>query len=250
MDTDREVVDVIKEGVELYTSDGERVGHIDEIAPDYLVVSETDLGADRVYIPRSEVGRESDGAMYLNVGRDQLESIASTEPLGGGMSSREDVSTGTDYATTTQATSRTDESWVDTDTTDRDSDRIRVHEEELQAQKVAREAGAVEVTKDVVEEERTLDVPVSREEVNVRRVPVTEGTADTGNAFQTDSIRVPIVEEEVQVQKTPRVVEELEISKSRTQDTERVSDTVRKERVNVDEQGNVDLDRDRVGETR
>ena len=154
MDTDREVVDVIKEGVELYTSDGERVGHIDEIAPDYLVVSETDLGADRVYIPRSEVGRESDGAMYLNVGRDQLESIASTEPLGGGMSSREYASTGTDYATTTQGTSRTDESWVDT--TDRDTDRIRVHEEELEAQKVAREAGAVVVTKDVVEEERNL----------------------------------------------------------------------------------------------
>ena len=102
----------------------------------------------------------------------------------------------------------------------------------------------MEVTTDVVEEQRSLDVPVSRDEGHVHRVPTSDSAADPSDAFQSDSVRVPVMEEQVEVTKTPRVVEELEIEKRRTTDTQRVSDTVRREEARVDEQGNVDLDRD------
>jgi uncharacterized protein (TIGR02271 family) len=220
--TDREVVDVIKPGLDLLTRDGDRIGHIDELAPEYLIVSETEYG-ERVYVPRSAVSREADDAMYLDVDRDGFAALASTEPMGAPVGSTRDMAE---------------------TTTGSDRDRIRVHEEELTAQKSARESGAVEITKQVVEEQKTIDVPVTREEVHVRRVPAGETTTtDASDAFQSDSVRVPIMEEQVEVRKQPRVVEELEISKDQVQGTQQVSDTVRREEVNVEERGNVDIDR-------
>ncbi|MDQ3554080.1 MAG: YsnF/AvaK domain-containing protein, partial [Chloroflexota bacterium] len=55
------------------------------------------------------------------------------------------------------------------------------------------------------------------------------------DAFSGESISVPVMEEQVEVRKVPRAVEEVEISKVQTQDTEVVSDTVRKEQVDIDQ---------------
>jgi uncharacterized protein (TIGR02271 family) len=123
-------------------------------------------------------------------------------------------------------------------------ERIPRYEEELQAEKTEREAGAVRIGKDVVEEEQTLDVPVTREEVRVRRRAVDRPAADTSEAFRRDAIEVPVREEDVEVRKEPRVAEELEISKDARQDTERVSGTVRRERVDIQQEGDVDVERD------
>src|SRR6185437_1216057 len=49
---------------------------------------------------------------------------------------------------------------------------VQLREEELQARKTSVETGQVTLGKDVVEEKRTLEVPVTREEVYVERRPV------------------------------------------------------------------------------
>lgn len=243
MDSQREVVDVIKPGLDLYASDGERIGHIDEMAPEYLVVSDTWISGDQVYISRSHVDRQDDDRVYLGVPKDQVEQLASTQPMGAGGQTSGTWDAGRDVST-----GQSDIGWSDRSTTDRDltggTERIPVHEEELTAQKTAREAGAVRVNKDVIEEERSIDVPVTREEVQVNRRAVDRDARVDDNAFSDrDSIRVPVVEEEVQVSKQPRVVEEIEISKQRVQGTERVADTVRREEVNVEQEGNIRPDR-------
>ncbi len=172
------------------------------------------------------------------------------------------VDTGAGYATDTGTAGfsdastgyvqaqRTDTQHLDTSTSsgytdatrsDEDNLRVQVHEEELQAEKVQREAGAVRVSKDVVEEEQTLEVPVTREEVHVQSRVVDRPVTDSTTAFTEDVIEVPVREEDVQVRKEARVAEELEIEKRAVQETERVTDTVRKERVNVEESGDVDV---------
>ena len=55
---------------------------------------------------------------------------------------------------------------------------MALHAEELQAQKTTEEVGSVNLRKDVVEEQKSIDVPVTREEVQVRRTPV-DRPADT-----------------------------------------------------------------------
>ncbi|MBV8265285.1 MAG: DUF2382 domain-containing protein, partial [Planctomycetaceae bacterium] len=49
------------------------------------------------------------------------------------------------------------------------AERIQLHEEELQAHKQPVETGAARVRKEVVTEQRTLEVPVQREEVVIER---------------------------------------------------------------------------------
>ena len=97
------------------------------------------------------------------------------------------------------------------------------------------------IEKDVVTEERTLDVPVTEERVRVeRRVVDRPVSAADADAFEETVIDVPLRSETVDVQKQARVAEEVVVSKEAAQRTERVSDTVRKEEVFVDEDATVD----------
>ncbi len=124
-----------------------------------------------------------------------------------------------------------------------DTERVQRYEEELQAETTQRETGAVRVNKDVVEEQRTLEVPVTREEVHITSHSTGSSDVDTSQAFQGGSIEIPVREEDVEVRKQARVAEELEIEKRAVQDTEQVSDTVRKEVFDVDYEGSVDVNR-------
>jgi len=114
--------------------------------------------------------------------------------------------------------------------------RIPVMEEELTATVRSQEAGAVRVEKDVVTEQRTLNVPVTEEQVRVERRVVDRpvSAADAG-AFEDVVIDVPLRTETVDVQKQARVAEEIVLSKEAVERTEQVTDTVRREEVFVDE---------------
>jgi len=119
---------------------------------------------------------------------------------------------------------------------------IELHEERLQPRKESVEAGQVAVRKDVVTEQKSMDVPVTHEEVYVERHPVTPrpaGAADFGSG--REEVRVPVREEEVHLEKQPVVTEEVTVGKRTVQDTERVSDTVRKEVPRVERTGDVDV---------
>jgi uncharacterized protein (TIGR02271 family) len=127
-------------------------------------------------------------------------------------------------------------------TTTRDTARsVELREEELQARKTPVETGSVQLGKDVVEEERTLDVPVTREEVYVERHPVDRRPADRPiGESETETIGVPVTEERVEVEKQPVVYEEVGVGKRVKQETEQVSDTVRREELRMDNEGEVD----------
>jgi uncharacterized protein (TIGR02271 family) len=121
--------------------------------------------------------------------------------------------------------------------------QVPVREEELVAGTRVEEEGRVRIHKEIVEDQETINVPVRRERVVVERVPasgeVTDGDLDTG-AFKGDDIEIPVMREEVVVGKRVQQVESVRIHKDVINDTEQVSDTVRKERVRVD--GVDDLD--------
>ena len=147
-------------------------------------------------------------------------------------------------STTAQPVASADSTRVQaTSGTDDEALRVRRYEEELRASTVERQAGAVRIEKDVVEEQRTLEVPVSREEVHVRSVTPSTSSVDAADAFQSGVIEVPLTEEEVVARKQVRVAEELEIEKRAVTETERVSDTVRREVVDIEEVGQVEVDR-------
>lgn len=122
------------------------------------------------------------------------------------------------------------------------SERVELREEVLRAKTQPVETGEVRVRKEVVSEERTIDVPVTREEVVIERRPAAGSQPASGDiAAQGEEIRVPIREEEVRVEKTPIVKEEVTVGKRRVEDVERVTDTVRREEARVDTTGEAHL---------
>ena len=119
---------------------------------------------------------------------------------------------------------------------EKDRERIQLREEELRATKEPVKAGDVRVRKDVVTEEKTLEVPVTRAEVVIEREPA-RGRPASGSIKEGEEIRVPLVEEEVRVEKQPVVKEEISVGKRKVQETETVRDTVRREEARIEESG-------------
>jgi uncharacterized protein (TIGR02271 family) len=122
---------------------------------------------------------------------------------------------------------------------------VQLREEELQARKQPVETGRVQVGKEIVEEQRTLNVPVTREEVTVERHAVSRRPSDTPIGEDDKSIRVPVREEQVSVEKRPVVTEEISVGKQVVQETQQVSGTVRREEARIEGEGNVDVERRR-----
>jgi uncharacterized protein (TIGR02271 family) len=114
--------------------------------------------------------------------------------------------------------------------------RIELREEELRATTEPVKAGEVRVRKEVVTEEKTIDVPVTREEVVIERHPAT-GAPVSGRIKAGEEIRVPLTEEQVRVEKRPVVKEEITVGKRKVQETETVRDTVRREEARIEESG-------------
>ena len=128
-------------------------------------------------------------------------------------------------------------------TLDTDSPRsIKLREEQLDVNKQRVQTGEVEVKKNVVEEQQTLNVPVQHEEVSVERRAVNRTEADTTTPIGADeTIRVPIVEERVEVTKKPVVTEELVINKKEVTETQQVTENVKREKAKVNKEGDASV---------
>jgi len=122
--------------------------------------------------------------------------------------------------------------------------RVELREEELRAEKERVQAGEVRLHKEIVTEERTIEVPVTREEVVIERRPAASGETAQGSIGDDEEIRIPVMEEEVRVEKTPVVREEVTLKKRQVQGTEEVSDTVRREEARIEQTGDASVRRD------
>jgi uncharacterized protein (TIGR02271 family) len=114
---------------------------------------------------------------------------------------------------------------------------VQVHEEQLHANKQSVQTGEVRVRKEVVTENKTIEVPVQREEVVIERRPVAGGKVSNSAVRAGEEIRIPVKEEQVNLEKETVVTSEVSVGKRTIPGTEKVSGTVRKEQVKVDTDG-------------
>ena len=113
---------------------------------------------------------------------------------------------------------------------------VPVAEERLGVAKRETELGAVLVRKRVVEEQQTVPVELMREEVRVEARDITDRPARPGDQlFQEGTIRVPVLGEEVIVEKEAVITGEVVLDKDQVVERELITDTVRRERVEVEE---------------
>jgi len=116
-----------------------------------------------------------------------------------------------------------------------DTLRVPVAEERLAVGKRDVDLGEATIRKTVTEEEQTVPVTLVNEEVRVEERAVNERRATGGeDLFKEETIRVPVRGEEAVVAKEAVVTGEVVIEKDAVSEERQVTDTVRKQHVDVD----------------
>jgi uncharacterized protein (TIGR02271 family) len=112
-------------------------------------------------------------------------------------------------------------------------------EEELQVGKERTQAGSVRLRKWVETEPVALDVELQRETARVVRERV-DKPVDSKNAFNEEQIEVPLQAERPVTSKRTVAKERIGVEKNVESETRKVRDEVRKERVDVDGDGDIE----------
>ena len=125
----------------------------------------------------------------------------------------------------------------------REARRLERVEERLVPHVEPADAGRVVLTKRVVEEPETIRVNLRHDEVDVERTTVNR-PLEPGEQPVTergDETVVLVVEERLEPRLVPYVVEEVRIRRRLVTDEREITDTVRKERLDVRVEGDVQL---------
>jgi uncharacterized protein (TIGR02271 family) len=239
-------------GQQLRSSDDEKLGKIEEIyldaetrEPEWALVTTGLLGTKQTFVPLREASRSGD-AITVPYDKATVKDAPAIDP-DGQLSQREEGTLyrhyGIEYSRSDGVTDGSyDEDAADTGgrdvsgpTTD---DAMTRSEEELRVGTRERESGRVRLRKYVVEDEVTQTVPVRREEIRVEREPITDANVEdarSGPEISSEEHEVVLHEEEPVAEKRAVPKERVRLDKDVEVDEREVSETVRKERLEVDE---------------
>lgn len=106
---------------------------------------------------------------------------------------------------------------------------LRVHKD-----RVSR--GEVRIRKEVITENQSVQVPVSREELVIERVPMSSQTAVHGTIGDNSEIRIPLMEEQASLDKQTVVREEVSVGKRSVENVQEVAGSVRHEELQVEDE--------------
>lgn len=238
----------LRVGMMVYSMDGEKIGTIEGIGEDSLKIERgwlfhhdfaipyddiEDIRADQVIVRQRRADfEEAEKAESWDTGESDLSGRASE--MGERAGSRVEETGERLKERSKEMGERAKEAAGYGGTRAEEETRIPVREEELKAEKRAKES-EVGIRKEVRTETQHMEVPVQKEDVVVERRPASEATTDvSGKAFQEEEMRIPLKEEEVEVSKRPVVKEEVAVRKEARTETEPVSGEVRKEEVKVE----------------
>ena len=240
-------------GQALTDSEGSKIGTIEEIyldadtgQPEWALVHTGLFGTKRNFVPLREAS-ESDQGVSAPYTKDQVSDAPSIDP-DGQLSQQQEGELyrhyGLDYSEARSDSGLPEGDAGATGTTGRDTsgpttdDAMTRSEEELHVGTEQRERGRARLRKYVVEDQVTQTVPVRREEVRIEREPITDANVDSatdGPAISEEEHEVVLHEEQPVAEKRVVPKERVRMDKDVETSEEQVSDTVRQERIDVDD---------------
>jgi uncharacterized protein (TIGR02271 family) len=243
-------------GRRLIGQDGQKIGTIthlyadnDNGSPTFVTAVTGLFGTNSTFVPVGDARLQGDNLM-VPYSKDQVKDAPNVSP-DGELSEEEENRLYAHYGIGVgQARADSDvpdgvTAWagraVGSDTSDLSTDSAMTRSEEqlrVGTQKV--EAGRARLRKYVVTENVAQTVPVEREEVRVEREPITEanrGAAYDGPAISEEEHEVVLTEERPVVEKEAVPVERVRLDKETVTEQVQVTETVRKEQLDLD--GNV-----------
>lgn len=215
----------------------------------YLVAQKGTLFSHDVYLPVDAVSRADASGIYLNLTNDQLRderykvaptASGTTAAAATGMAkpALRPVAGAGPAPQTADRVDKTVKEASSAPVTRQEIEDVTVplREESLTANRTREQIGAVRVHRYVIEEDETIEAPVTHEEVTIEHVARHDLTPDT-DAFTDKDVDVPVMGERLTLGKETRVAEEVHIHKRLVTEQQHASGTVRREQIQVE--GNV-----------
>lgn len=125
------------------------------------------------------------------------------------------------------------------DTADNNA-KLSLRKEELDIDKSKIQKGEVELGKEIIEEHKSVDVPVTREEVVIERKSLDNEASDSPITDE-ENIRIPVTEEKVDVGKHTVVTGEVSAHKREIEDTRHIDETLKHEEARINTTGDPDI---------
>jgi uncharacterized protein (TIGR02271 family) len=231
-------------GREVVDANGSKIGSLEEIyldtdsgQPEWATVNTGMFGLKQSFIPLAEA-EPARGKVVVPYSKDQIKDAPSIDP-DGELTAEEEAGLYTHYGVAYAPEGAGDQAAEGYDTSGPTTDDAMTRsEEELRVGTAQRERGRARLRKYVVTEEVQQTVPVRREEVRVEREPVTDDNVDKaldGPEISEEEHEVVLHEEEVVAEKRAVPKERVRLTKDAITDEETVSEQVRKEQVEVDQ---------------
>jgi uncharacterized protein (TIGR02271 family) len=196
-------------------SNDEDLGEVQEVGPNYVLVQKGMINKEKFYIPKDMAESYDGNVLHFRISKEDAESRYMTDSP---------PAPSTQERTTTSSMPRQERTEEET--------TVPLTEERLDVSKKA-SAREATITKEPMTETKSVEVPVTHEEISIERRPASGSTkADSPVQSRTET-KVPLKSEEVQVTKQPYAKEEVSVKKKPVTETKTVTDQVTSERVKV-----------------
>ena len=201
--------DVIKK--EARGINDEDLGEVQEVGDTYVLVQKGLINKEKYYIPQNEVESYDGNILRFKLSEEEIKGkyLGDSPPL--------TRNTGKDGKEESEST------------------RVPLVEERLNISK--RDVTYKEATliKEPLTETKTVELPITHEELIVERRPASESTTSTSDlkppVISKEEIKIPLKKEEVEVKKEPYVKEEVVLKKRRVTETKTITEEVKSERL-------------------
>src|SRR6187402_2899825 len=190
--------DVIKK--EARGNNDEDFGEIQDIQGNYVLVQKGIINKEKFYIPKDQAESYDGDVVKFRFSGQELNQFQREPPAIWDSDNTQE--------TTTQERETNEES-------------IPLTEERLDVSKKSQENQAT-ITKKPVTKTKTVEVPLTREEVSIKRRPPSGQTQAQSPIQSTKEIKIPLKREEAEIIKKPYVKEEVAVKKKKVIDKKKV----------------------------
>ncbi len=199
-------------------SNDEDLGEVQEVTDGYVLVQRGLINKEKFYIPQDQAESYDGSVLTFRVSEEEIINKYKTDspPL-------------------SSTSTRTDSSRIQQQKEGRESEETKVPltGEKLGVSKDSRESQTT-ITKEPTTETKTVQVPLTHEEVTIETRPPSGDTEAQTPVSSKENITIPVKKEEVgEVTKTPYVKEEVVVKKKPVTETKEVSEEVTSEKINT-----------------
>ena len=200
-------------------SNNEDLGEVQEVTDGYVLVQRGLINKEKFYIPQDQAESYDGSVLRFRLSEDEVKSRFMSDMPPPPQSFTKDASSRVQRSEGQQE----------------ENTKIPLTDEKLDVSKENQES-QVKITKEPIKETKTVQVPLTHEEVTIETRSPSEDTQAETPVSSTQDIEIPVKKEEIgEVSKTPYVKEEAVVKKKPVTETKEVTEETTSERINTSE---------------